>query len=69
MYTVIRHQLKREAKIRTDENIELGDVAKISREFRKGQLEDPPKDAVRVINLSITFCRCQGNQTEIRTSF
>ena len=69
MYTVIRHQLKREAKIRTDENIELGDVAKISREFRKGQLEDPPKDPVRVINLSITFCRCQGNQTEIRKSF
>ena len=43
MYTVIRHQLKREAKIRTDEKIELGDVAVISTEFRKGELEIPSK--------------------------
>ena len=55
MYTVIRHQLKREAKIRTNEKIELGNVARISKEFRKGEPKSPQKDTVRIINLSIFF--------------
>lgn len=69
MYTVIRHQLKREAKIRTDEKIELGNVARISKEFRKGEPESPQKDTVRIINLSITFCRRVVNYTELWQNF